>query len=350
MKKLLVLLLIAALVGIIVSRNRGAERSASNTSAPSAAEAPSPAPAPPAVPGHGPDQGRLEPARRTLASAGPRETNVELPALAAKQTAPPAPAQAAPKEGIQQTAQTPPDSPTAQQEKLLEQAHALLEAGDRVKAREILTGLYLNYRGRQAQDLRAVLDAINKDLIFNPRCMEGAIIHKVSPGETLTKIGAQYHVNWRMVALLNGMEPDDLLRAGRQLKVLAGAPSIVVWKGEFRLALLFDGAYVKEYPIGIGKDDSTPSGQFKVDEMMIRAPWNPPGGGTIKYGEEGYALGERWIAFDDQPGAAGLGIHGTDHESSIGTKCSRGCIRMSNKDVIELYAFLKPGAKVRILE
>ena len=69
----------------------------------------------------------------------------------------------------------------------------------------------------------------------------------------------------------------------------------------------------------------------------MRAPWTPPNGGIIKYGEKGYLLGERWLGFLNQPGANGLGIHGTNEPSSIRKKYSNGCIRMLNKDVIELY-------------
>ena len=42
-------------------------------------------------------------------------------------------------------------------------------------------------------------------------------------------------------------------------------------------------------------------------------------------------------------------IHGTIHEDKIGTKASHGCIRMKNKDVIELYELINEGIFVNIL-
>ena len=43
-------------------------------------------------------------------------------------------------------------------------------------------------------------------------------------------------------------------------------------------------------------------------------------------------------------------IHGTSEEGKIGTPASHGCIRMLNKDVIELYTMTKFGTKVLILD
>lgn len=41
-------------------------------------------------------------------------------------------------------------------------------------------------------------------------------------------------------------------------------------------------------------------------------------------------------------------IHGTHEEGLIGTAQSKGCIRMLNKDVIELFNLVKPGTLVNI--
>lgn len=41
-------------------------------------------------------------------------------------------------------------------------------------------------------------------------------------------------------------------------------------------------------------------------------------------------------------------IHGTNHESEIGTKASHGCVRMRNAEIIELYDLVDEGTAVRI--
>ena len=43
-------------------------------------------------------------------------------------------------------------------------------------------------------------------------------------------------------------------------------------------------------------------------------------------------------------------IHGTNHEESIGTPSSIGCIRMRNEDVVDLYRLVEIGSEVLIEE
>ena len=43
-------------------------------------------------------------------------------------------------------------------------------------------------------------------------------------------------------------------------------------------------------------------------------------------------------------------IHGTSEEGKIGTPSSHGCVRMLNADIIQLYAKIKIGTKVLILD
>jgi lipoprotein-anchoring transpeptidase ErfK/SrfK len=369
MKKLFILLLAAALVGILISRTRNSGTAAEQAPAalapePAAqvapAQAPKRDPAPGALPGV-----RLADARPEQPATpfpAPQPASSQHPALQAAAPSaavgPAVPARAGDAENrpVALSATARPAASTATTvpadasfRSALDEAAALLKAGRNVEARAALTPLYFGSRGQAAARIREVLDRINAQLVFNPRCVEGAVIHVVKSGEVLTKVGKQYGVNWRMIQRVNGL-PDDRINAGQKLKVLTGRPSAIVWKDEFRMALFLDGAYVKEYPVGIGRDDLTPVGEFVVDSMLIHEPWFKPGGGVVKYGEEGYLIGERWIGFVDEPGASGLGIHGTNDEPSIGTKCSNGCIRMRNADVIELYDFFINGTKVEVRE
>ncbi len=363
MKKLLVLVVAAAVIGIVISRGRqpslpaaqtgddpGAVRpgaiaqvDASEVQAPQAAPvavAPAePAPAAPSPAEAEPQRLAQRPQEHPALTAPPLlSAMMRLPVRPAASPAPvPAPAPAA--EG---------PSPTLD---VLGRAQSLLKAGKRAEARDLLTPLYLQARGQRAAQLRRVLDAISAELVFNPRCTEGATVHVVAPGEVGVRIARRYGVNWGMIARINGMDKDAILHVGQKLKVLEGTPSIVVHRGEFRLTLLWNGAYVKEYSIGIGKAESpTPDGEFVVEDLVVRAPWTNPQGGIVKYGEPDYPLGERWMGFQDEPGANGLGIHGTNEEASIGTMCSNGCLRMHNADVLELYDFMTVGAHVTIEE
>jgi lipoprotein-anchoring transpeptidase ErfK/SrfK len=223
-----------------------------------------------------------------------------------------------------------------------------MQEGKRVEAREALSKLYLESRGEQAARLRDLLNQANAELVFNPRCMDGAVVHVIQPGESLTTIAKKYHLTSRALKHLNGMT-GDRIRAGRNLKVVPGPASAVAYKSEFRIVLLLNGVYVKEYPMGIGRDDTpTPDGTFVVENMLEKPTWYRPNGGVVRYGAPENLLGERWIGFRNESGQAGLGIHGTNDDATVRTKCSNGCLRMRNADVTEFYDFIHPGSRVTI--
>jgi len=67
--------------------------------------------------------------------------------------------------------------------------------------------------------------------------------------------------------------------------------------------------------------------------------------GIIPHNDPKNPLGERWIDLGDS-----YGIHGTIEPDSIGTAASRGCIRLRDADIIEVYNFLVNGSLVEIRE
>jgi hypothetical protein len=358
MKKLVILLFAAAVIGVVISRVRGdagqaPEAGPGDTGTvaavlpePSEATA-APEPVAPARPVVHLTTRRPSPASapvpvRKVAIDGPAAEPAPAPVAPAPVAAAPLVAEAAPPSPAPEPAVVQGDPAVSA---AIARASSLMKEGRRVEARKILSDLYVGARGQSAQRLRVVLDEINKDLVFNPRCVEGAKVHVVQPGETLSKIGKQYGQSWQMVQRVNGMT-HDRINVGQQLKILDGEVGCLVVLSEFRLTMLIGGVYAKEYPIGIGMEDRTPPGEFVVDTMLEKPRWYKPGGGVVEYGEEGHLLGERWIGFADQPGASGLGIHGTNDESTIGTKCSNGCLRMRRDDVLELYDFMHRGSTV----
>ncbi|MDP6106824.1 MAG: L,D-transpeptidase family protein, partial [Candidatus Brocadiia bacterium] len=233
---------------------------------------------------------------------------------------------------------------------VMERAAELTQASKRLEARKLLSAHYVASDGRVRQVVRQILDGINKELVFNPACIEGAAVHVVKHGEMLSSIAAKYRVNWRGIQRLNRIVDVRKIRPKQKLKILTGHRQVLVDKSEFLLALFIDGHFIKQYPIGHGKDNKTPTGDFIIETAEINPPWTRPDGKVIKHGEKGHLIGDRWLGFKDKPGATGLGIHGTTESKSIGTLCSNGCIRMHNKDVIELFDLLTRGTRVRIVD
>jgi hypothetical protein len=118
---------------------------------------------------------------------------------------------------------------------------------------------------------------------------------------------------------------------------------IVVSIPDRKLAYIVDGEVVKVYDTAVGKPSTpSPSGEFSVIHRIPLPTWYghktpvPPGKDS--------PLGSRWIGLS----IAGYGIHGTNAPKSIGSAASKGCIRMRNQDVEELFEMVKVGDVVEL--
>lgn len=116
--------------------------------------------------------------------------------------------------------------------------------------------------------------------------------------------------------------------------------------------VLGEGRAVR-YGIGVGRDGFRWSGVQQVGRKAEWPDWNPPaemiarqpylprfmaGGPTNPLGARAMYLGNTIYR-----------IHGTNAPSTIGSRVSSGCIRLTNEDVIDLYNRVKIGARVVVL-
>ena len=112
--------------------------------------------------------------------------------------------------------------------------------------------------------------------------------------------------------------------AGRHLEIVVEAPAR-------RLYLFADGRLVGSWPVAVGtRRTPTPLGHWRI---AAKAVW-------------GGAFGARWMQLSIPWGT--YGIHGTNNPASIGTRASHGCIRMYNRDVVELYRLVPVGTPVTV--
>ncbi len=169
--------------------------------------------------------------------------------------------------------------------------------------------------------------------------------YMVQPGDKLSVIASKFKVPFELLMDINGIQRPELLQAGQRLKVVEGPFNAVVYKGSFTLDLYLQRTYIKTYRVGLGKvENETPNGRWRVAKggKMIKPRWTDPDTGKVYVGTSpDYPLGSRWIALDGLEGQAkgrtGFAIHGTKDPETIGTRSSRGCIRLYNGDVIEIY-------------
>lgn len=128
---------------------------------------------------------------------------------------------------------------------------------------------------------------------------------------------------------------------------------IVVSFGDRRLYFVARPGEAISYPIAIPREESRWQGVTTVTNKRENPSWTPtptmmaenprlprwvPGGHPMN------PLGVRALYL----GASTYRIHGTDAPWTIGTAVSKGCIRMYNQDVLDLYPRAAIGAKVTV--
>ncbi len=128
---------------------------------------------------------------------------------------------------------------------------------------------------------------------------------------------------------------------------------LVVNRGSFQLTLYKNLKPAKTYGIAVGQVGlDTPAGLYSIQNKAVNPAWTMPNSDWVAPGDRGKVvpggtpenpLKARWLGVYD-----GVGVHGTDAESSIGTRASHGCIRMRIPDVIDLYDQVPVGAPIYI--
>jgi len=169
--------------------------------------------------------------------------------------------------------------------------------------------------------------------------------YMVQPGDRLALIAKRFKVPYELLMDINGIQRPEMLQAGQRIKVVQGPFNAVVYKGSFTMDVYLQRTYVKTYRVGLGKiEHDTPTGRWRVEKggKMVKPTWTDQDTGkTYVSSSPDYPLGSRWIGLEGIDGAAkgrtGFAIHGTKEPETIGTRSSRGCIRLHNGDAIEVY-------------
>ena len=183
--------------------------------------------------------------------------------------------------------------------------------------------------------------------------------YKVQPGNTLENIGKKFNVPYEILATINNITRPERLRASKTIKIINGPFNAIIHRPSYTMDLYLRNMYVKSYRIGLGIEGrETPTGKWRVrrGDKLIKPPWTDYETQKVyQPDDEDYPLGSRWIGLEGMDGNAkgrtGFALHGTKDTESIGVRSSRGCIRLYNGDVIEVYNLLVPVlSEVRIVD
>lgn len=222
----------------------------------------------------------------------------------------------------------------------LDAVRRMIQEGEEAKGHRILSEWYWKFPENR-ELFQKDLEEVAKQIYFSPQPhYEEAYL--IQPGDRLSNIAEEYGVSWRFLSKLNQVNPKKI-RAGKKLKVFQGPFAASIDLSDFELTVHHNGLYVKKYKIGIGKQNSSPIGEFLVREKLENPTYYGTDGNVTDADDPLNPLGERWIDIGD-----GFGIHGTVDPKSIGGTHSKGCIRMLNSDVEEVYDLLTIGSSVKI--
>lgn len=127
--------------------------------------------------------------------------------------------------------------------------------------------------------------------------------------------------------------------------------TIVVRTAERKLYLaLGDGSAIR-YSVAVGKAGKQWFGQAAIDGKHVEPAWSPPT--EVKRDNPRLPLVIPGGSPRNPMGAAALtldrgeyAIHGTNNPSSIGATVSYGCIRMQNRDILDLFDRVSVGTPV----
>lgn len=127
--------------------------------------------------------------------------------------------------------------------------------------------------------------------------------------------------------------------------------TIIVSFGDRRLYYIMGKGQAISYPIAIPRTDARWSGTSVVSNKKVNPDWtptpemrreNPKLPAFVPGGHPRNPMGARALYIGDTL----YRIHGTDAPSQIGSEVSKGCVRMFNNDVVDLYDRARIGAKV----
>ena len=203
------------------------------------------------------------------------------------------------------------------------------------------------------QALLPRLRAANRAVVFDPKGSLSSVDVRIKSGDNLTRIAQRVkkahrnNVTPALIMMINRMK-NDRIRAGAVLSVPTGSLSMVVHKSDYRLYVLLDETVILDYAVGLGRENSTPEGEFTIRGKTRRPSWTMPGGRVVPFGHPEHVIGNRWMGFATAQGRTSYGIHGTVDESSIGKSTSDGCIRMTKSAVEELFRLIPEGCPVRV--
>ncbi|MCX5692172.1 MAG: L,D-transpeptidase family protein [Candidatus Omnitrophica bacterium] len=248
------------------------------------------------------------------------------------------------KAGIDQVAEKKPDT-KALGAIYFELAGAYENKNDTVKARDIYQLILKKYQNiENISEVQDKLGKLNIAILFSKTITDKDALYEVQPGNTLISIAKKFGTTVDLIKTANSLKSDNI-QVRAKLKISKAKYKILIDKSQSILTLLGDSDIVKVYRVSTGENNCTPVGTFKIMNKIMDPVWYTEKAIMPAESPEN-VLGSRWMGFN----LPGYGIHGTVSPEKIGQQATKGCVRMINAEVEELYTIIPVGTEVTIVD
>ncbi len=226
-----------------------------------------------------------------------------------------------------------------------ELALAYENKNDTVKARDIYQLILKKYQNiENISEVQDKIGKLNISILFSRIITDKDMLYEVNPGDTLTNIAKKFGTTIDLIKAANSLKSENI-RSGAKLKISKTKFKILVDKSQNILTLLGEDDVVKVYRVSTGENNCTPVGNFKIANKIVDPVWYAEKAIVPAESPEN-VLGSRWMGFN----LPGYGIHGTVSPEKIGQQATKGCVRMLNAEVEELFKIIPVGTEVTITD
>ncbi len=193
----------------------------------------------------------------------------------------------------------------------------------------------------------------------------GERIYTIQKGDSLVLIAAKLGVDWQIIARENNVDPAQLLKIGRTLKVSAKkivprnvANGIIINIPDRTLYYFKDGKMAGASPVGLGNIDwETPTGTFTITSKQKDPTWHVPEAIQAEMAMKGQPVKTSVPPGPDNPlgkyalrtSLEGILLHETIWPTTVYQFRSHGCIRVPSELMEKLFGDVRVGTKGEII-
>lgn len=192
----------------------------------------------------------------------------------------------------------------------------------------------------QRSEMLSRLDYLAGNVIFSPRHLLETP-HRVTPGQNLMTIAAQYSVPWQLLANINQVRDPSNLRPGSELKVVRGPMRAEVATEIGELTLFLGELYAGRFNVRPSGINRPRPGTYTVASKANGKAYTGPGGSTVPANDPSNPYGAGHIDLGN-----GVSLHGGAAAASADRPGAS--LTLSNDDVSDLLGILSLGSQVEV--